>query len=305
MIDTPGCYSISADEYHADPCPSPSLSASIATILIQQSPMHAKAAHPRLTPNPVREEAKHLDLGTICHALMLEGIDVAHVITATKKEGSGKNRIDTGEPVTDYKTKDAQTERDAARAASKCPVLAHEMPEILSMMDACRMQLATHRDAYDAFTNGKPEQTLVWREPSGIWCRARVDWMMNDRPSMYDYKTGKRSARPSDVSRIAAGAGWTIQAAFYRRGFKAVFGQDLEPDFRFVAQENFAPYALSVLELSPADLALAEAQVDVAINRFAECLQSGIWPGYSRNVERIISPAYLEMAWQESQLEEV
>src|SRR6266446_227190 len=153
MISTPGIYTIPASEYHQDPCVQPSLSAHIATILIQQSPLHAKSTHPRLTENPVREEAAHLDLGRLCHALMLEGEDIAVIIEADN-----------------YRTKAAQEARDAARLAGKCPLLAHEMVEVTAMMQACRTQLDAHKDASDAFRNGKPEQVLVWKEFNSIWC---------------------------------------------------------------------------------------------------------------------------------------
>jgi hypothetical protein len=119
------------------------------------------------------------------------------------------------------------------------------------------------------------------------------------KPVIYDYKTGKRSAHPQAISRIAAANGWCIQDAFYRRGFKAVFGADLDPSFYFVCQENVPPFALSVVETSPADLALAEAQVEYAIATWGECLTSGHWPGYATTVQRIMSPSYVESQWME------
>ena len=48
MINTPGIYEIPATEYHADPCPEPSLSASVARTLIDRSPLHAWMKHPKL-----------------------------------------------------------------------------------------------------------------------------------------------------------------------------------------------------------------------------------------------------------------
>ena len=268
--------------------------------------MHAKAAHPRLTEQPVREESARLDLGTICHSLLLEG-DVAkiHIIQATRWEGRGKERHDTHEPVTDYKTDAAREERDTARANGQCPLLPHEIPTVTAMIQACRRQLDAHEYGRELFTDaGISEQTIVWREDNGVWCRGRLDWLHKTRPLIADYKTGARSARPSSVSRVAASLGWPMQASFYRRGYRAVFGQDLEPDFLFVAQENYSPFALSVLELGPADLALADAQVDNAVRIFGECLKSRQWPGYSRRVERITSPPWIEAAFMEEQLEE-
>ena len=46
MIGKAGIYTLSAEAYHADPCPEPSLSASIANVLLQRSPAHARIQHP-------------------------------------------------------------------------------------------------------------------------------------------------------------------------------------------------------------------------------------------------------------------
>lgn len=283
----PGLHSsLSEAEYHAD-AGTPSLSSSIAKILIADTPLHAWAAHPRLNPNYKAEEAKHFDLGTICHTIILEGRDAAVIIDAK-----------------DYRTKAAQEARDQARAARKCPILHHEYAEVLEMMEACRRQLDAHGSsvAKEIFTHfGGAEQSLVWREPNGVLCRCRIDWLHHSRPLMVDYKTGQASANPRDISRTAASKGWPIQAQFYRRGFKAVFGQDLEPEFWFVAQENYAPFALSITTPSEADYALANAQIEYAVRVFGNCMSTGEWPGYSKRVEEIVSPPYTEVSWLERQ----
>ena len=278
MITAPGIYQISAAEYHQDCCIEPSLSSSIAFKLISESALHAKWAHPRFTLFPVREESARMDLGSIAHALMLEGENIAVVIDADN-----------------YRTKAAQEARDEARLAGTCPILAPEMATVKEMMQACREQLSM----FDIdFMAGETERTLVWRE-RGIWCRARLDYINVLAGMIIDYKTIGGSAHPQQISRSAASKGWLIQESFYRRGYKAVFGQDIEPDFFFVCQETYRPYALTMFEVSPADRALAEAQVNYAINTFGECLRTGTWPGYSNKVERITSPPYVEMQWME------
>ena len=277
MISAPGIYQIDAATYHADPCETASLSSSIAFKIISESPLHAKWAHPRLTTDPVREESARMDIGSICHAFMLEGENIAVVIDAEN-----------------YRTKAAQEARDEARLAGKCPILAPEMATAKEMMQACRGQLSM----FDInFMAGETERTLVWRE-RGIWCRARLDYINVLAGMIIDYKTIGGSAHPQQISRSAASKGWLIQESFYRRGYKAVFGH-IEPDFFFVCQETYRPYALTMFEVSPADRALAEAQVNYAINTFGECLRTGTWPGYSNKVERITSPAYVEQSWME------
>jgi hypothetical protein len=50
VILTAGIHDTTAVDYHADPCPEPSLSAHIAALLCARSPRHAWAAHPKLNP---------------------------------------------------------------------------------------------------------------------------------------------------------------------------------------------------------------------------------------------------------------
>ena len=55
-VTAPGLYRMTEAAYHADPCPAPSLSRSIAETLILESPEHAFAAHPRLTKPDEEDE---------------------------------------------------------------------------------------------------------------------------------------------------------------------------------------------------------------------------------------------------------
>jgi hypothetical protein len=98
----PGLLSVPADQYHADALDDtrPSLSASLACVLLAKSPAHAYVQHPRLNPDFAQPDAKKAwDLGTVAHSLLLEGYANVHVV----------------EGVTDWRTKDAQAERDQAR----------------------------------------------------------------------------------------------------------------------------------------------------------------------------------------------
>ena len=80
MITVNGIYTIPHDVYHQDPCPTPSLSSSVAKVLLRQSPAHAAMQHPKLNNNYVNAESSRFDLGTIAHALLLED-DSSRLIT--------------------------------------------------------------------------------------------------------------------------------------------------------------------------------------------------------------------------------
>src|SRR6185503_15222345 len=106
-----GILNCSIDEYHNDPCETPSLSASIAKLLIDKSPMHAHAAHPRFGGEKYESSAAQ-DAGTLIHRLLL---------------GAGKD-IETID-ADDYRTNAAKAARDAAKAAGRIPVLTRVLEE--------------------------------------------------------------------------------------------------------------------------------------------------------------------------------
>lgn len=284
-IAEPGIYAISAEEYHADPTPAPSLSASLAKILCNDSPWHAWTAHPRLNPQ-AEEEDKHIfDIGTIAHALLLEGENVAEILNFDS-----------------WRKNEAKDARDAARRAGKIPILEHHWKDVEAMVLAARRQIDEHKEIHDAFvpSKGKPEQTIVWREPNGIWCRARLDWLANTRARVYDYKSTGTSANPETISRLMVSSGWDIQAAFYLRGLQAVdpvAAAAFERSFYFVVQETYPPHALCAIGIHPTFKWSGEKAVDLAIERFAACMAEDHWPGYPDRV------CYPELpAWKENQI---
>src|SRR4051812_46738879 len=71
-ITAPGIYlDVAANDYHADPCPAPSLTQSVAKILLAKSPLHAWHAHPRLNPDYQHNDDTKFDVGNIAHKMLL------------------------------------------------------------------------------------------------------------------------------------------------------------------------------------------------------------------------------------------
>lgn len=272
----------------------PGLSASVIKVLCQQSPLHAWTAHPGLNPNYEPEHDAKMDIGTICHALLLEGENVAHVIQATKHEGQGKARRDTGVPVEDYRTDAAKEERDAVRAAGKVPILAHEMAAVHGMLESCRRQLDSHLEASDAFRFGKPEQVIIWQEP-GVRCKARLDWLHDNLRVVDDFKTTSGSADPFSLSRNAAES--AIQASWYRRAVRSLHPDIDDVLFRFVTQETYAPFAVSVVSPGPDVLTLGDRKCDWAVSVWRCCVVENKWPGYPPRVAYSENSPWDEERW--------
>lgn len=279
----PGLYQMSAADYHRDPCPTPSLSASLAHILLADSPRHAWWNSPRLNPAYERTQKKEFDLGNAGHAFLLEGRSGVVIIE-----------------MEDFKTKAAREARDAAYAAEKIPLIAERWADVQAMAESARAQLAEHEDPPIPLTNGTPEQTLIWRE-GDIWCRARLDWLHDDRRFVDDYKSTGGSANPDVWTRGPLfNNGFDVQAAMYLRGLKAVFG--IDATFRFVVQETFKPFALSVIGLAPSALELAERKVKAAITAWKYCVETDRWPGYPTRCCWAEAPPWEEMRWGEREI---
>lgn len=276
-----GVHTIPAATYHADQVgDQPTLSASIINVLLNQSPAHAKAAHPRLNPDYEHKSEERFDVGTVCHSLLLEGEASVEIVDAP-----------------DWRTKWAQEARDVARQHGRIPLLGHHYDSVKGMVAAVVEQIGALDIDPLPLVAGKPEQTIVWEE-QGVACRARIDWLHDDGLTVDDLKTSTRSANPHQWTRTNLYShGCDTQCAFYKRGLKAVTGKDV--DWRWIVVEVNPPYALSVISPGPDVLAFADAKIDHALEVWKRCLETNEWPGYPTQVCYAELPPWLENQWLE------
>ncbi len=264
-----GSYKISSEEYLADPCPEPSLSRGTIIDLLD-SPARAFWNHPRLNPQPPEEkEETKFDIGKAAHDLLLEGGDSIFVVLGFD----------------DWRKKEAQEARKAARAAGKTPLLEKQFLEVCKMVGVAQTSVANciELGITDLRAEGDSELTYIWAEKEvGIWCRIRVDWIKKDRSLILDYKSTATSVNPEIFSGHVNKMGYGIQSVFYRRGVKAVEGK--EPNFVIMAQETEPPYFCSFHGLDLQNEDMGKQKVEWAIKKWKECLVIGKWEGYPNRV---------------------
>jgi PDDEXK-like domain of unknown function (DUF3799) len=258
----PGLHNLSAEVYHADPCVKPSLSSSIANVLLQQSPLHGWLQHPRLNPAFAREVGTDFDRGAAAHAYVLENRD--DVITVIDAK--------------DWRTTAAKQARDDARAAGLMPILTHQFAGIKTMKERF-MAYISKTELRGIFDDGDAEQSLFWTEGLN-WCRARPDLLSADRKIIVDYKTTE-SAQPEIFARQISRMGYDLQAEFYLRGMNAI-GHN--PTFIFAVQEVHEPFACSLISLSNAYREVGRLKVERALKIWDRCIFENRWPGYDTQV---------------------
>jgi hypothetical protein len=271
-VTEPGVYDLGEDDYFGDPIEGGSLSSSGAKLLLPPS-CPAKYRYDADHPKPPK---RVFDLGHAAHKLVL---------------GKGAELV----PIEfkDYKTKKAQEQRDEAHEAGRTPILAHEMEQARGMAAAVRQ----HPDASALFQvgYGQAERSLFWVDgPSGIWRRARLDWLPDPEPGrrlvIADLKSCV-SANPDDVSRAVNNFRYHLQAAWYREGIQAL-GIDVDPAFVMCFVERDPPHVITCMQPDREALRMGAELARKAINLFKECRDTGEWPGYQTGINFVSLPYY-------------
>lgn len=293
-ITQPGFYpDMSADDYHADCCPDPSLTQSVAKVLLDRSPLHAWASHPRLNPAFERHDPSRFDLANVAHKLLL---------------GRGKDVVVIDAP--DWRSKAAKEERDAALGAGRLPVLPEQHGRALLMVDAAldaisNSGLVLMMPGDDRIVGGSPEMVIAWRDDVAGWCRAMIDWLSDDRRLVLDYKTTAASAAPHAIGQKMAADGWCIQAAMHEAGLDVL---DPENAGRrrhiFVCQETTAPYAVTLAQIGEGPMTMGRKQLAAARSMWASCMETKVWPGYPDDVIMPEYPGWAENRWLEREVGE-
>lgn len=244
--------------YHADPCATPSLSSSLAKVLLGKSPLHAWHQHPRLGGGGAREASDAMDRGSVIHDLLL---------------GKGAEYAVLDFP--DWRTQLSKDQRLMERAAGRIPILAGPFAD-------CLKAAALIRERMPSLDGADTELTLVWEASalgSVALCRARFDAWIGRDATIWDIKTTDDVRRATEPRNILA-SGLHISAAAYLDAAETVW-PDLagRVSFRWLFAETGDPR--DVVEATPAGdlLELGRKQWRRAVDLWARCLAADSWPG--------------------------
>lgn len=270
---------IPIEDYGSDQvgAPVPTLNSSVATKLLTKSPLHAWFGHPKLNPSHENASNEAMDLGTACHAVLLENNpDVIVVVEAA-----------------DWRTNEAKQQRDWAKADGKVALLRHEAAKVFEMATAANNAIAASPDL-DGIGECVPEQTFVWSAEYGgrvVWFRCRPDWVTRDNRIVLSYKTTGTNAEPNAFAKTITDRGYHVQAAFEMAGLEAVTG--VRPSrYVWIVQETQPPYATSLIGLSETMRTLGGALMDRAALSWGAAIASGEWPGYPNRIAYVEPPVW-------------
>lgn len=275
-IDAPGMFfDMACEDYFADPCPAPSLSNSGIGTLLNQTPLHFAANHPRLNGGvDACVATAQMHRGSVVHRLAL---------------GAGKDYVVID--ADSYRKGEAKAARDEAVANGLVPILAHQFEEAQEQSKAIR----EHLDEVLLGEPFVPEVVIVWQieTPHGlIWCRGMIDAWCPSLLMAVDLKSTTNASTAALERRMADG-GYDTQDAWYSRGIGHVVGRPGEVRFVTLFCETTAPFASHAVTIDEAWRSSAWDLCEEATEIFARCLKADQWPGYPRHPQLINPPDWL------------
>lgn len=259
----PGLYpGVDALVYHSWP----GASQSRLKVLRDRSPAHVRWQMD--CPSPPTPAMR---LGAAIHTAVLEPDDFpALYVRGIKGDG---------------RTKAVQAAREAL--ALECPEAEVLSPHDYDTCLAVRDSVARHPLAR-VLLGGAHESSAVWMDEAGPLCRGRFD-CVTSLGAITDLKTTV-DASPFRFPRTVYDYGYHIQAAMYLRGAKRL-GLDVD-SFGIVAVEKEPPCAVACYQLNAACIADGERELVPLLERWHECVTSGLWPSYAEDVVVIDLPGY-------------
>lgn len=271
-------------DYHADPCEQPSFSASLGKVILDQSPLHAYLAHPRLG-GAVREPSSAMEFGTLVHKLILgEGASVVSV------------------NADNWKTAAAREQREAARAAGKLAVLASTLDEAAKIQEAFRKQYPADEAAL--FNRGDSERVLIVEQPNHksadpaarVYARGMLDRVLidatNSTARIWDIKTCA-DASPEAVERAIYERNYDMQMMCYE-WLLGVVRPELAGRIttQLIFIESSEPHCVVPVELDSMFRQIGRSKLGRAWDSWCECCATGIWPGYTDKVLTLGPPTW-------------
>jgi hypothetical protein len=286
-----------AEEYHARKA----MSASMAWAMVSKCPRKAWYESPFNPDQPPPEQARHFDIGTALHLAVLE----PHLLD----ERTVKL------PYGNYRTKEAQQNRDQAYVEGRTPLLEADWDLVENLRKAVSEQT-------DLLTDGEAEVSALWDYttsssidiveltingevgvsvlPQHIYCKGRADYLttVDGRLTIIDLKTAACASEEA-FQRAMIRDGHHLRAAWYREGFRAA-------DYIYLVVEKDPPFIVQPYRVAERSEEWGYRLMRKAIDQFRQCMGEGRWPGYSAQTaaeDKIINTNL--PSWAEHQLEDM
>lgn len=219
-----------------------------------------------------RKDTKATKFGTLQHRWIFEPGTVTTSIVPEKypaAKGETKDWSWNANYCKDWRTDEEE--------AGKVVVTSDE----LAKLKAINASVHSNPRARKLLASGKSEQSLFQEDSHGTLRKIRIDWLPEKASCIVDLKTTV-SAHPDEWVKQAVNLGFHRRAYYYPSTLK--LAGDERKDFVFLVVEKEPPFICAVYTMENMLLEAGRMEVlrDLAVYR--ECVETGVWPGYSDQV---------------------
>lgn len=270
------------EDYHAD---TTRISKS-GLDLINKSPLHYHYRY--LDPNKVNEEEKDWALTGNATGSAITEPDLFKEKYCILDDAEIKQEIGGAKPTSTNKYKDWYIE-EMHRLKDKTLLTSDLFNKCIKMRDS------VHSNKMAKFLlddkEGQAERTFYYVDPlTGVGCRVRPDWMAVFNGWIVDIKTAA-DASPNGFAKSVTNYRYHVQDPFYTDGLKEN-GIDFK-GFCFIVVEKEPPHPTGVYFLPVEAKNQGRKEIRQNLNVYADCLSSGIWPGYTDQLTELTMPNWL------------
>lgn len=229
--------------------------------LIRQSPAHFKYREPEDYDTRAKE------IGSAIHMALLE-----------PERFNSHYLVAEADVRTDAKYKGLKADVGGARVLTR-----PEHKRIIGMQSAA---YRNSRFAGYMKKAGRNELSVFSKDPlTGVPVKCRFD-RKGDSLWAFDLKKCQ-DARGSEFTKAISNYGYYMQVVFYSQVWEWETGEKMNcaRDFPLLALEEKAPHGCVFHDLDEVALMLGRRHMREALDTYARCLDSGIWPGYESESE--------------------
>lgn len=245
-----------------------------------------------------KESKKHLDFGTLAHALFLEPevfADEFSVLPADAPKPPTETMRNAKNPSADSIARVEWWDAWEAENGQKITISEEQLAganRIVQNLQSLSMYGVMMNNA------GMAEASIFFTDPIyDLQLRVRPDYHIIpcDRfPNglIIDVKTAN-DARHFAFSKACGNFAYDLSAAMYREGFQQYYQTEDKPDFIYMVAENDAPFVAKQYKAADLFLSVGEKRYREAKELLAESKLMNQWQGYSLELEEIFLPSYM------------
>ncbi len=273
--------SLPASTYHNHSA-APEISRSLIVEMVVNTPAHVRAV---LDGKRIKKETRAMIVGTLMDTALLEPDrfreGVSHWVRPTgmnfvTKEGRAWKAEHSNLPII-LATNNSETEASEE--------------DIRGMIEA----VMAHKQARKIVESSvKQESAFCFHPDTGLLRKCRPDTRLADtsgRLVLADLKTTFPGGTEARVfAAHAARMGYFIQHPYYSDIYQDLLGE--QPFFLFFVVERKPPYSVRVFQIHSEGVQSGRDQYRRALETFAQCKASGIWPAHPEEIEVIQLPKW-------------